>query len=279
MIDTQNNTCYGGPVNKYVNNFSVRAAGHELCQGRHNIVALVILALLLISIRPMTVHSMDYLGGGTNIMDSMDDGTNAWNPGAGISISDIVIADPGVITSFNSLTLDTLEHTAIGDLIFELTHVDTATTVIFLQRTRKFDLTVGYGSAVDLSGNFTFTNNMASTFDTADSIWCAAFDAEVTNSGSGIINGGTYAASSNYFGGTEAASYRPSDFSDFDGESIAGTWRLTVRDEATNDFGTFAGWSFNVSVTGVPEPASLTILFMGGLVAVVTFVRRRSPKG
>ena len=263
-------------MNNSVNNFSAGAA-RQFCRGGRDFLLFWVLALLLISIRPVPGQTINFIGGpGGSIPDSSDLGTNAWNPGAGVFLSDIVVTNAGLIGSFNSVTLDTFAHTAIGDLVFEITHVDSGTTVIFLQRAQKTDPTQGYGSAVDLNGDFTFTNDLASTFNSLDSIWHAAFVA--TNSGSGIINGGSFAASSNAFGGTASTSYQPSDFNDFAGQTAAGTWRLTVLDEATNDVGSLAGWSFNATLTSVPEPTGPLLFFAGVIVITASIARWRDRK-
>lgn len=280
MIDRQNNICYGGLVNKSVNNFSGRAARFILSRGSHDILVLAITVLLLISIRPVAGQTLDFTNGaGGALIDGQDWGTNDWNPNAGIFISEIEVTNIGVISSFNSLTLDTFSHTAIGDLVFMLTHTNTGTTVIFMQRVLKLDPLVGYGSDVSMNGNFMFTNNLASTFSSDDCIWCAADNAYALDGTNAVINGGSFAASSNSFAGTEAASYRPSDFNDFDGQSIAGTWRLTIRDEATNDIGSLGSWSFNATILGVPEPDSLMLFFAGGILITAWLSRWRAGRG
>lgn len=53
--------------------------------------------------------------------------------------------------------------------------------------------------------------------------------------------------------------------SDFDGEEVNGTWRLEASDNAGLDFASIQG--FGISAT-VPEPATMALLGMGGLVAL-----------
>ncbi len=53
--------------------------------------------------------------------------------------------------------------------------------------------------------------------------------------------------------------------SDFDGEEVNGTWTLSVSDNAGQDFAAIQG--FGISAT-VPEPATMALLGMGGLVAL-----------
>ena len=218
----------------------------------------------------------DFTGGaGGNIPDATSLGPVVGNTNAGVFTSDINVANPGVITSFNSITLDNFSHTWVGDLVFELGHVDSGTTVIFMYRPLKVSAISGYGSDSDLNGTYTFDNDLTSTFGSSDSIWLAA-------SNNSVIPGGTYAASADVFTGSAKTSYQPVNLDVFAGESIAGTWELTIRDESIGDVGTFSGWQFNATVNPAPEPASAALIICGAITSfmLVSFWRRptRQPK-
>lgn len=209
-------------------------------------------------------------GAGGNIPDATSIGADAGNPNAGIFTSDIVISGPGTIISFNSITLDDFCHTYIGDLVLELTHVDSGTTIFFMNRPLKVSALNGWGSDSDLNGTYTFINDLGSTYGSSDSIWLAA-----TNNST--VPGGTYAASANSFTGSPTTSYVPINLNVFAGESIAGTWELTIRDESTNDIGTLSSWQFNATIEPVPEPASSALMLCGAIVSFVLVSFWRKP--
>jgi hypothetical protein len=50
-------------------------------------------------------------------------------------------------------------------------------------------------------------------------------------------------------------------FSVFNGENAAGTWTLFLSDRAASDVGTLEAWSIQFT----PEPATLSLLALGGL--------------
>ncbi len=213
----------------------------------------------------------DFTGGaGGNIPDATSLGPVVGNTNAGIFTSDINVANPGTISSFNSITLDNFSHTWVGDLVFELGHVDSGTTVIFMYRPLKVSAISGYGSDSDLNGTYTFDNDLTSTFGSSDSIWLAA-------SNNSVIPGGTYAASADVFTGSAKTSYQPVNLDVFAGESIAGTWELTVRDESIGDIGTFSGWQFNATIDPAPEPGSATLMICGAIISFVLGACRRRP--
>lgn len=213
----------------------------------------------------------DFTGGaGGNIPDATSLGPIVGNTNAGIFTSDINVANPGTITSFNSITLDNFSHTWVGDLVFELEHVDSGTTVIFMYRPLKVSAISGYGSDSDLNGTYTFDNDLTSTFGSSDSIWLAA-------SNDSIIPGGTYAASADVFTGSANTSYQPVNLNVFSGESITGTWELIVRDESIQDVGAFSGWQFNATVNPAPEPGSATLIICGAIISFIPGTCRRRP--
>lgn len=227
---------------------------------------------LLACVVPSAIAQTDFTGGtGGAIPDATSPGENAGNPNAGVFTSDITLSDPGTIASFNSITLDNFQHTAIDDLVFELTHVGWGTTVVFLDRVGKTSATTGFGYPADMNGNYTFETDLSSTLTSADSIW----DAAAIYQNSGTIPGGIYAATANAFTGSYSSSYQPTDLNIFTNEPIDGTWELTVRDEAQNDVGTFSSWQFNATITAIPEPVSFALIVLGGLISLVLVTSRR----
>ncbi len=254
-----------------LNDGSARISGF-LKRCRHHFFSSSLLSFtLLIFGNQLVFAQSDFTGGaGGNIPDATSPGGDAGNPNAGIFTSDIVVADPGTITLFNSITLNNFSHPYLGDLVFELTHVDSGTTIIFMNRPLKVLALNDWGSDSALNGTYTFDNNLISTYNASDSIWLAA-----TNNST--VPGGLYAASANAFTGSDNTSYVPINLNVFAGESIAGTWELTVRDEAANDVGNFAGWQFNATFEPTPEPASPALILCGAIISFVLISFWRRP--
>jgi len=237
---------------------------------RHGCCSLVLPVMSLVFGSQLMFGQTGFTGGaGGNIPDATSLGPIVGNTNAGIFTSDINVAVPGTIVSFNSITLDSFSHTWIGDLVFELEHVDSGTTVILMYRPLKVSAISGFGSDSDLNGTYTFDNDLTSTFGSADSIWQAA-------SNNSVIPSGTYAASADVFTGSANTSYQPVNLNVFSGESITGTWELIVRDESIQDVGTFSGWQFNATVAPSPEPAGTELMICGAIISfiLVPFWRR-----
>ena len=134
----------------------------------------------------------------------------------------------GTITDLD-LQLD-ITHSWIGDLIVELTHVDTGTSAVLIDR----------------------PGLPASEFGSdADDI-TIILDDEADDSAED---------SAPY---TTNARYQPNNpLSIFDGESIAGTWTLTISDNVDQDTGTLVNWCLQPSVS--TSPTSYPLLSINDL--------------
>lgn len=165
------------------------------------------------------------------------------NTPAGIS-STIVVGGSGNIADLN-VNIGGLHHTWIGDLRMTLLHVETNTSAIFVNRpgvgiaqggvdpgTSTVGFSANYGSANGTVGaNYTFDdegmdlyaaiNGQTSTFD---------------------LPSGSYTHPN------------ATPLSTFDGEPVAGTWILTISDNAGADTGAFDNW--DIKVTTVPAPGA-----------------------
>ena len=164
------------------------------------------------------------------------------NSMTGVSI-DLVIANTDVIQSVDSVDLINLVHTWLGDLVVTLTHVETGTTAELIDRVGR-TTTSGFGNSGDLNGNYSIVDGGAAWPATA------------------AIAPGTYTQFSNGTAGESLVGGNP--LSVFVGESLAGTWRLTVKDLGSGDTGSISAFCLNVTV---PAPGSLALLGLGGLVA------------
>jgi hypothetical protein len=108
-------------------------------------------------------------------------------------------------------------HTWVGDTAFTLTHVDTGTAVTFYNRPGVPASTFGCdGDNIDVTANDEGPDGDIES-------QCADLPASFGNR----------------VGGDPA---NPSLFAAFDGEDLAGTWRLTAEDFATPDGGTVNEW-------------------------------------
>jgi subtilisin-like proprotein convertase family protein len=155
--------------------------------------------------------------------------------------SDIVISDSYSITGA-SVTINGLTHSWAGDLIITLTKVGdgSATLVSRVGSTTP----TGVGDSTNFGGTYTFANSGANLWTT------------VAGLGSTVnVPSGTYAA-------TSALSSTPNNaFNVFNGQNSAGTWRLSISDNANIDTGTFTSWS----ITLVPAPGAVAAFGLAGL--------------
>lgn len=138
--------------------------------------------------------------------------------------TDLVLTDPG-----NVLDLDVeidVTHTWVGDLQFDLTHVDTGTTVTFYDR----------------------PGVPASTFGCSGDDIDAILDDEAGSNVEDECGAGVPSI---------AGSFIPNNaLSAFDGETVAGTWRLTASDHAGGDTGTVVEWCVTATGDG-PTPTPI----------------------
>lgn len=178
-----------------------------------------------------TASAVDYFGGGGTFPDG-------GGPGSQFS-SSIVIGDVGSIQDLN-VSLLGASHTFVGDLIVTLSHVDSGTSVVLVDRPGVPDFS-SFGWAYDLNGDYTFDDDASVTWQD--------------------VNGGVQdtlfvIASGSYLG--------ENALSAFNGEDISGTWTLTISDNAGFDTGGIQGWSINATI---PAPSSMALLGLGGIVA------------
>ncbi|MBM3695316.1 MAG: hypothetical protein FJW79_05220 [Actinobacteria bacterium] len=151
------------------------------------------------------------------------------NSPTGVS-DDIVVSDTGVIADLDVAVV--IAHTWIGDLQVTLTHVETGTAVVIIDRPGR----------------------PASTFGCAGDNIDAVLDDEAIAPVETQCTAPPPAIS---------GTFTPENLlSAFDGETLAGTWRLTVTDNASGDTGTLTGWrldfgvyrcrGLNVTIVGTP---------------------------
>lgn len=183
-------------------------------------------ALITIAALAGTAAAQSYNGSGFAIPDN--------NP-AGAS-SSIVVTDAGNLIDLN-VTLNNMAHTWVGDLIIRLSNGSTTVTLIDRPGVPQIS-TVGF--SWNLLGNYTFDDAAGTTFESIGNAVGTAFN----------LPSGSYAP--------EQA------LAAFNGQSLAGTWTLSISDNAGLDTGSLGSWTLTAVV---PAPSAMALLGLGGLVA------------
>ncbi len=164
------------------------------------------------------------------------------------------VSSANYITAFNSITIDGLNHPAIGDLTAILSH--NGISVDLFDHTgavSSTDPNAGQGSQAAFDGNnYTFALNGASLAAVQD----------YTNAPDGV----TYAAAGNAVDGFDQADAGKT-LNSFLGQTLTGAWTLTLEDSQPNDTGSFTGFSFGVNSSPVPETS--TAISFGLLLSLV----------
>ena len=189
-------------------------------------------------------HADMFTGGGFALVDAM--GTTA-----GTAFGNIVVAgNGGTVASIDSVTINGFTHTFIGDIFVDFRNVTNATAVS-VRLAGPPD-----ASAANFNGTYTFSVNPA--LQTIDEAAFGKLDAD-------DIAPGRYAIA-DYGGGT--ANGARTNFNSMSNLAIDGTWQLRVIDFGAGDTGAITGWSFNATITAVPEPSCIALLggvaFAGG---------------
>lgn len=139
---------------------------------------------------------------------------------AGGAVLDLFAADARLIHDLD-VSLD-IEHTWVGDLAVELTHLESGRSVELLDRPSYPEVDTGCRN---------------------DDI-AAILDDELTLPADGRCNTSPAAI---------AGIYTPAEsLSSFDGLPLAGTWRLTVRDMSRYDTGSLKNWCLRAQVAASP---------------------------
>lgn len=174
------------------------------------------------------------------------------SPTSNTAVIDLLISDPGTIQSVNSVTLTNLLHTWAGDILATLTHVESGKTVDLIDRVQRDNVNSFAGLSSDLVGDYTLSDGGPA--------WPSSVGAPPT------ITPGSYGLFPNT-SPTGGVSTENNPLSYFVGDSIAGTWRLRLTDNAGGDTGTISAFSLNVNI---PEPTTL-----GALAAISLLALRR----
>lgn len=184
-----------------------------------------------------------------------------------VGVSQILnVSSANYVSAFNSITIDGLKHTALGDLTATLSH--NGITVDLFDHTGADNnpadpgYNYGQGSQAFFDGkNYTFSLSGASLAAVQD----------YTNAPDGT----TFAAAGNATGGFDTAN-AANTLNSFLGQTAGGAWTLSIQDRNPDDIGSFTGFSFNINSAPVPEASSavsLALLFVFGAGGLL-YVRR-----
>lgn len=190
-------------------------------------------------------QAVPYLGGaGFNIVDNTTQSS---------TINAVNLSDP-IISSFDSVIIDVVSHTWIGDLTATLTSPNGDSVQLFR---RPGDSGVGNSNDWQ-AGLYTF---VASGGGTVPNI--------------GAWAPGTYDITNNPATTQLIPAPNPNTYSVFNGTNLNGLWTLAIQDSAAGDVGSIAGWSMNITSvagqSGVPEidprsgaaPLAATLVLLG----------------
>ena len=181
---------------------------------------------------------------------------------SGMVTSDIVLTDPGYVASGNAVTVNLLglQHDFAGDLQITLSYIDAnGNTVQSVDLINRIGATSAnpYGTSADFGDDDDSGDNYQFNTDYSGNLWTVANCSDPPNCttpygdadslpgvSTDTINNGQYFPSTT--GGAKTnLSYA------FAGLSLSGgTWRLTIKDWADPNAGSYIGWE--IYVTTVP---------------------------
>ena len=202
-------------------------------------------AIASLTVLPASAVSFTGTGAGFNIPDNNATGAS----------STIVVPDSFSITDI-TVTLNSLTHTYVGDLIATLTHVDTGTTVSLFNRIGL--VSSGAGDSSNFGGNYSFNDAFTGN------IWAVA-----ASGGSSFV-----IPSGNYFPTGAGSSTLVPMLTSLSGELSSGTWRLTISDNVAQDTGALGSWALNLQGTPIPESSSVLGLLALGLLGAGAALKR-----
>lgn len=171
------------------------------------------------------------VGTARNIPDGIDATCSPTTvPGTALTLNFVIPADHFVVRRV-VVTLNNLSHTYLGDLTAAVTHIPPGNssgdvTQLFTRVGQDFN-TRPCGSAARFAGNYTFSDSAGTN------LWSYAFTSTTTIP-SGTLIPSTTAGAFNYFATTPPAS-------NFNGDLLSGTWRITLMDWQLNDVGSLDG--------------------------------------
>lgn len=188
---------------------------------------------------------------------------NSTAGGPGQAWVPIIVPDDG--TTIKDVDVDILiEHTWQGDLIIEVEKIG-GPRVPLLYRAGDSDPVVGgFGFSADNFGDPASGATMILDDEANE-----AYDGGGNGNWGSIADPGVADVTGSWVPYGAFPDGGISGLGAFDGLSKGGEWMLHVSDNATGDTGQVLGWSLHI--TNVPEPSSLSLLALSGLM----FFRRR----
>lgn len=181
--------------------------------------------------------------GSTSFIPDGTNGPATTHGKPGVVSQALNVSSANYVSAFNSITIDGLNHTALGDLTAILSHNGISVDLFdHTGATSIADRNLDQGSLAAFDGNnYTFALNGASLAAVAD--------------GSNAPDDVTYAAAGNALDGFDKANAGKT-LNSFFGQTLNGAWTLTLEDGQAGDTGSFTGFSFGVNSAPVPETST-----------------------
>lgn len=203
-----------------------------------NKISISLAALALVS----SSFAVTITGDGFTTSSWQLDSTSSYKiNGSGVIVSD----SNSLVTSINSVTLTGFRHDNAGDLEAILYNVDNDIAVDLFSPPDN--------ESANLNGTYTFV---------VGSQYSTVADALKGKATSYNLPSGTYAPSTYQDSTTPGPR---TDFTNFNGIALDGEWDFIVADFVPSSInnGQLGSWSMDVSVSPVPEPATLAVLGLG----------------
>jgi len=164
-------------------------------------------------------------------------------PDDGTQLKDVAIS----VTWGTATVAGNRKHTWAGDIRMVLTHVETNRSVVIMDRVGQVVGTpTGVGDSSDLAGTYNFVSSGGASFAAAATAAGATVNIPTGNYAPFSINSGLSANLLDFLQGPKA-----------------GTWRVTISDNAGGDTGEVLG--VTLTLFNVPAPGAAAVLGLAGL--------------
>lgn len=214
----------------------------------------LLVGLVALAAAPMALAATNTYSAGPGLGLAMVD--DAYNGSlASMTSSSINVPSIGADTITNVTVTVGMAHTWVGDLTIKLQSPGGG-LVTLLNRPGLVTTDDGAGCCGDSSN---LVSNIVMTYDDSAATSAELLGANFPGTNDVITTPTSYAPAAD--GALPAG-----NLSALDGQNATGLWRLYLGDSAGGDLGSLDSWS--ITITSVPEPTSLALIALGGLMAL-----------